>query len=106
MFSFASVEPMLGPIDARLHMPKWVICGGESGKNARPLYPLWARDLRDQCATNGVPFHFKQWGEWRFAPDLPDHVEGAPAFKRIGKKAAGRLLDGIEHNGFPSGLTL
>lgn len=42
----------------------WVICGGESGPNARPMHPDWARDLRDQCAAAGVPFLFKQWGEW------------------------------------------
>jgi len=41
----------------------WVICGGESGPNARPMHPEWARSLRDQCQAAGVPFHFKQWGE-------------------------------------------
>lgn len=108
----------------------WVIVGGESGPGARPMHPDWARSLRDQCRAAGVPFLFKQWGEW--GPDW----EGAetcqacgrtkfnainsygecghcgidawmPADKpldklrRIGKKAAGRLLDGVEHNGFP-----
>jgi protein gp37 len=43
----------------------WVICGGESGKGARPMHPDWARGLRDQCAAAGVPFFFKQWGEHR-----------------------------------------
>lgn len=101
----------------------WVIVGGESGPNARPMHPDWARSLRDQCAAAGVPFLFKQWGEW--GPDW----EGAetcnacgrtkfdainsrgecshcgidvwnPAaqpldgLRRVGKKAAGRLLDG------------
>ena len=42
----------------------WVICGGESGPGARPMHPTWARGLRDQCAESGVPFFFKQWGEW------------------------------------------
>jgi protein gp37 len=42
----------------------WVICGGESGHNARPMHPDWARSLRDQCKAAGVPFLFKQWGEW------------------------------------------
>ena len=42
----------------------WVICGGESGPSARPMHPDWARSLRDQCQDAGVPFHFKQWGEW------------------------------------------
>lgn len=41
-----------------------VICGGESGPNARPMHPDWVRSLRDQCAAAGVPFMFKQWGEW------------------------------------------
>lgn len=49
--------PMFEPID-------WVICGGESGPNARPMHPDWARSLRDQCQAAGVPFLFKQWGEW------------------------------------------
>ncbi|MGY6663395.1 MAG: DUF5131 family protein [Glycocaulis sp.] len=42
----------------------WVIAGGESGKGARPMHPDWARGLRDQCRSAGVPFFFKQWGEW------------------------------------------
>src|SRR6202007_2869845 len=48
----------------------WVICGGESGPDARPMHPDWARSLRDQCAAAGVPFFFKQWGEWA---RLEDH---------------------------------
>jgi protein gp37 len=90
-FTFASVEPMLGPIDTKKALPDWVICGGESGRGARPMNPQWARDLRDQCAVGGVPFFFKQWGEWPASMDF-----------RIGKKAAGRRLDGIEHNGIPA----
>lgn len=46
----------------------WIIVGGESGSNARPMHPNWARSLRDQCAGAGVPFFFKQWGEW--APNI------------------------------------
>lgn len=117
--NFLSIEPMLGPVDLDtiynsdfgegqpyLHpllgrvsdgqgdscsapAIDWVICGGESGPGSRPMHPDWARSLRDQCASAGVPFHFKQWGEWR---------DGA----RITKAIAGRLLDGAEHNGFPS----
>lgn len=45
----------------------WVVVGGESGKNARPMHPQWARDLHDQCVEAGVPFYFKQWGEWHTA---------------------------------------
>lgn len=73
---FLSCEPLLGPVDLAYTcfngadsfgtMPgiHWVICGGESGHHARPMHPDWARSLRSQCAAAGVPFHFKQWGEW------------------------------------------
>lgn len=112
---FLSVEPMLGPVDltrtrggfTNLH---WVIAGGESGPGARPASPDWFRSLRDQCAAAAVPFLFKQWGEW-----LPMlwQVQGVPVSRKItspdgwvmgwaGKKAAGRLLDGRTHDGFPA----
>ena len=74
----------------------WVIAGGESGPGARPSHPDWFRSLRDQCATAGVPLHFKQWGE--FAP-VGDGF--GTNVRRVGKHAAGRLLDGIEHNDYP-----
>lgn len=95
----------------------WVICGGESGHGARPMHPDWARSLRDQCVSAGVPYFFKQWGEW--APesnlnpesDRLDHIslynaeyhvfEGGGRSYKIGKKRAGRLLDGREWNEFP-----
>ena len=100
----------------------WVIVGGESGPKARPMHPDWARSLRDQCAAAGVPFLFKQWGEWLpaelpsdeecYADDGSDRalegrirvqrIEGYQDMACIGKKAAGRLLDGVEHNGFPA----
>jgi protein gp37 len=95
----------------------WVIAGGESGPGARPMHPDWARSLRDQCAAAGVPFHFKQWGEWAPVASWPSFRSGNPADVngndevldldtkvrswRVGKKRAGRLLDGIEHNGMP-----
>ena len=60
----------------------WVVCGGESGPNARPMHPDWARSLRDQCREAGVPFWFKQWGEF--------NELGA----RVGKSKSGTLLDG------------
>ena len=72
-----------------------VICGGESGPGARPPRIEWVRSIRDQCAAAGVPFFFKQWGE--FAPDDP--AANRTAMRHVGKKAAGRLLDGVEHNG-------
>lgn len=131
---FLSMEPLLGPVsfeglfanphDMRdgtnlLEALGWVIAGGESGPGARPMHPEWARGLRDQCAAAGVPFLFKQWGEW--VPRGPESmgyplVEGVPRIRltdlgengsdlgaegdnhawmqRAGKKAAGRLLDG------------
>jgi protein gp37 len=60
---FLSVEPLLGPIPALpLDGIDWVIVGGESGPRHRPLDPVWARDIRDQCVRAHVPFFFKQWG--------------------------------------------
>jgi protein gp37 len=75
---FVSAEPLLGPLDLRDHLTcgadwpthvctpgcrlGWVIVGGESGPRARPVDPVWVRDLRDQCVTADVPFFFKQWG--------------------------------------------
>lgn len=68
----------------------WVVVGGESGPNARPMHPDWVRSLRDQCADSGVPFLFKQWGEW-----------GADGKKRS-KKKNGRMLDDVQHDGYPA----
>ena len=131
---FLSCEPLLGPLTFRwakwhdyrsdqaagrsiseldgMRGLDWVIAGGESGPGARPMHPTWARALREQCAAAGVPFHFKQWGEW--APQGSDAeyqqhgVERTRfftnydhAFARVGKKAAGRLLDGVTHDGVP-----
>jgi protein gp37 len=125
---FISAEPLLGPID--LHdwctrdwhptMPPettscvdWVIVGGESGPHARSMHPQWARTIRDQCQAAGVPFFFKQWGAYRPA-DWPSSevqedeelrnaavVVADQYMERVGKKAAGHLLDGREWNEFP-----
>ena len=126
-FRFLSCEPLLGPLQLALpqYPVDWVIAGGESGPNARPSHPDWFRSLRDQCADAGVPFHFKQWGEWspgvNFDPETihdmridlkgqnvthsPDlHDESDAFMDRVGKKNAGRLLDGVEHNGTPKGF--
>ncbi|ALG60878.1 MULTISPECIES: DUF5131 family protein [Citromicrobium] len=87
--------------------PDWVIVGGESGPKARPMHPDWARSLRDQCEAAGVPFLFKQWGEWLPASQIDAQGEicccGSPNSppQRVGKKRAGRLLDGRTHDGFP-----
>lgn len=60
---FLSLEPLLGPLrDLDLSGVDWVIVGGESGPNARPIESRWAIDLRDQCRRAHVPFFFKQWG--------------------------------------------
>ncbi len=84
-----SVEPMLGHIDTyRSHdlstscnVVEWIVCGGESGKNARPMHPEWARSLRDQCQRSGTPFFFKQWGEW--APRAGERCGGGTDFSLI-----------------------
>ena len=60
---FLSVEPLIGPIqDLPLTDIDWVIVGGESGGQRRPMAPEWARNIRDQCRAADVPFFFKQWG--------------------------------------------
>lgn len=91
------------PSKRQLH---WVITGGESGRRARPSHPDWFRSLRDECAAAGVAFFHKQNGEW--APDDGSGTKGewhgfrdGTLVKRGGLEAAGRLLDGREHNEFP-----
>jgi len=108
----------------------WVIVGGESGPGARPMHPVWSRDIRDQCEEAGVPFLFKQWGEWAPGENAPGPMkrteQGAwwwanswdmrpvtptesmqmygddgPDVWHFGKKASGRMLDGVTHDGFP-----
>lgn len=157
---FLSMEPLLGPVDLsvmdddagvvgyeplsghRWHRFSvwpdqfgptidWVIVGGESGPNARPMSIHWARELRDQCVEAGVPFLFKQWGEWGSAKVRQSETPGEFAFgdyehertrfvktsyypraftsfgarfiaEKTGKKAAGRMLDGRTWDEFPS----
>jgi protein gp37 len=127
-----SAEPLLGPMniaDYVCHLCKdknersgwhdrptldWVVVGGESGPQARPMHPDWARALRDQCQAAGVPFFFKQWGEW--APVMQTEItEGARGdgredrvhrfencvVQRFGKRRTGALLDGCEWNEYP-----
>jgi protein gp37 len=154
---FLSMEPLLGPVDLNLawnndvarwdgvgrNLPlrriDWVIAGGESGHGARPMHPSWPRMLRDQCAAAGVPFLYKQWGEWTdedwseragyrdtagvlpsgefllmsqgYSPPFDEHerlmaagnvrLDGRMLMDRVGKKAAGRQLDGRTHDEFP-----
>ena len=88
----------------------WLIAGGESGRYARPMHPDWARSLRDQCAAAGVPFFFKQWGEWApfFYRDDGEpkrsHDFGDARVHRIGKANTGNALDNVEHRAFPRSL--
>ena len=137
--TFVSVEPMLGPVDLAdyislnrkaLHGGGYtdaldcVVCGGESGPNARPMHPGWVRSLRDQCAAAGTAFWFKQWGEY-IPQEQPSAIplltakaasealyvdrdgNTAPArigarsdrvtVQRLGTRSTGHLLDGVEH---------
>ena len=115
----------------RRHRIDWVIVGGESGQGSRPMHPDWARLIRDDCAVAGTPFLFKQWGDWtpgenaqntigrtvetadwfngqwRFETLTPAsaegmHIDDEPTCYRAGKKAAGRRLDGVQHDGYPA----
>lgn len=85
----------------------WVIVGGESGPGARPSHPDWFRSLRDQCQAAGVPFHFKQWGAFGPVWTDPSPVttvagEDIIGLGLLGKKAAGRTLDGRTWDEFPA----
>ncbi|WP_432189838.1 DUF5131 family protein [Streptomyces sp. Tue6028] len=104
-----------------IRMLDWVIAGGESGPRARPMAPQWAISLRDQCRQDHVPYFFKQWGS--YAPSSSDHDRGriilidpqgrtwgasdaaapldAVRMRRVGKRTAGRLLDGRTHDSQP-----
>lgn len=80
---FISFEPLLGHIgEVDLTGIAWAIVGGESGPRARPMAEEWALEIRDICVRDKVAFFFKQWGGFR-------------------PKSGGRLLDGMEWNGFP-----
>ena len=99
----------------------WVVAGGESGPGARPMHPDWARLLRDQCRDAGVPYLFKQWGEWvpesstlgKLDMNGPRYDMGSgecwlrgpdgryAVMRRVGKKRAGRMLDGCTHDEYP-----
>ena len=126
---FLSLEPLIGEIDLRWlayeeagpdwssvnNLVDWVIAGGESGPRARPMHPDWARRLRDQCQFAGIPFFFKQWGqyvpvgqtdrewynsgEWLLCDDGNTSVQ---AIHLKSKHDAGRKLDGREWNERPA----
>lgn len=153
---FVSAEPLLGPVDLAAYLQRdfvagetrppnaiggtpykvarlgaaidWTIVGGESGPGARPMHPDWARSIRDQCQAAGVPFFFKQWGEWAAMSQMPDgetpgcsdyhrhapsvvlhpdgqqnrtYPKGAMTMLKVGKKLAGSMLDGREWKEWP-----
>lgn len=110
-----SIEPLLGPIELfdrecfdntanylKLSGLNWVVVGGESGPDARPMHTRWVRDIRNDCQRLNIPFLFKQWGEW--APKYPDAGPDdlrSCTMVRVGKKKAGRILDGITYDDYP-----
>lgn len=109
---FISAEPLLGEVEISNWLNSsidWVITGGESGPRARPSSPSWFRSLLIQCMTANVPFHFKQWGDWAPGQGLnlaavrkaACEVQDGTLMVRLGKKAAGRLLDGETWDGLP-----
>lgn len=132
--TWVSYEPALGPVDwFGWEFIRWLVSGGESAQNkpGRPTHPDWHRYARDWCLTNGIAYHFKQWGDWapgeccnfsqlrteKTADWLGDrwffdritstqaiglHRDDAPDLYRVGKKRAGRLLDGREWNEMPA----
>lgn len=143
---FLSMEPLLGAVDIHHRFGAcvftesnpmatgrgidWVVVGGESGTHARPMHPAWVRSLRDQCKAAGVPFLFKQHGEWLATAFCDDDMAMIPSKRTVyvrpdgsfhdgtdgvdffggeeetawvGKQAAGRVLDGALHDGYPQG---
>lgn len=137
---WVSYEPALGPVDFRRWLyprcpcgqradcdrhedpPKppldWIVAGGESGPGARPAHPDWFRSALADCEAAGVPFFFKQWGEWLHASQMNGAFTDAQLdslsfktvcrgigpvelFFRVGKKRAGHLLDGTAWQEFP-----
>jgi protein gp37 len=120
---FVSCEPLLGPINLEPYLRRgplgtridWVIAGGESGHGARPMNPAWPEDLQRQCASAGVPFHFKQWGQWAPAPESSPgqarkagkvvyFVQGPQqlTMASVGKTIGGRLLKGSTWDQLPA----
>ncbi len=110
---FISAEPLLGPLEISQWLGSainWVITGGESGPKARPASPGWFRSLHSQCMANQVAFHFKQWGDWAPGDGInmlsakkakASRADDGTTMLRVGKKVAGRRLDGLEWDQLP-----
>lgn len=135
---FISAEPLLGPLhlddgvntyytckeqtvdgyccesydgsgDHHFRGVDWLIVGGESGPDARPMHPNWVRSLRDAAKASGIAFFFKSWGEWLPESQVLIGTTGVPVHQwpdgsnsyRVGRKAAGDLLDGVQWREFP-----
>jgi len=115
-----SAEPLLGGINIELNKLDWVVVGGESGSKARPMHPDWARKIRDNCKNAGVPFFFKQWGEYIAFNQMPKQEQlklrrgeinhkiekfiSEPdnfIYHKLGKKRTGNLLDGKQYQEYP-----
>lgn len=109
---FVSYEPALGPVDFGNYMCKiwrkgltlgsyidWLIMGGESGPGARPMNPVWVRDTRDQCASAGVAYFFKQWGNGARPDGLMDRRRQYGYDPRA--KKGGRIFDGRTWDEYP-----
>lgn len=107
--TWSSSEPRLAAIDWHgWEFLRWMVTGGESGPYARPMAPSWARADRDWCQDHKIAFWFKQWGEWapqpasQASPQIEEHELGGLAsttlggetLLRVGRKLAGRELDG------------
>nr|WP_294809929.1 phage Gp37/Gp68 family protein [uncultured Sphingomonas sp.] len=107
---FISAEPLLGPVHLGdwAKAIDWVITGGESGAKARPSSPSWFLDLLNQCMAQDIAFHFKQWGDWApgqgisLAKARAERAADGTTMLRVGKKLAGRLLDGTVWDGLPT----
>lgn len=114
---FLSIEPLIGRLsNLDLTGIHWVIVGGESGPGARPMSVDWVREIRDACEAQGVAFFFKQWGDWTHEatamkdawpgrwhefPREDSHLSAPVGCIRVGKKTAGRMLDGRTHDAMP-----
>ncbi|TQV85221.1 phage Gp37/Gp68 family protein [Exilibacterium tricleocarpae] len=120
---WVSIEPMIGGVNLKKiavgggyvdaligarpawHPLDWVVVGGESGHNARPMQADWVRNIRDQCADTKTAFFFKQWGAWApnwYNDDNGNMIPGSEWLDRTGQKKAKPVLDGREHTEWPN----